>query len=281
MENDAYHAHPAISKSHLDQINRSPLHYWAAYLDPNREEREPTAAMAIGSATHTHVLELDQWDARYAVAPVGIDRRTKKGKAEWETFCTAAAGRTVISKADVDQVMSMGRAVYGHRAAAALLGAEGKPEATYMWTDKATGLQCKCRPDYMLADGSTIVDLKTTEDASPRGFRSSLLKWRYWVQAAWYLHGVEQATGNRPDRFVFVAVEKKPPYGVGVYCADDAMIQLGMEQAREDLEKLAECKAADHWPSYSDDVETISLPGWMTGETTAPAMALTTEIEGF
>lgn len=281
MENEAYHRHPAISKSHLDQINRSGLHYWSAYVDPNRENREPTQAMTIGSAVHTHVLELDQWDKRYAVAPTGIDRRTKQGKDEWRVFQTAAEGRSILSWTEADQVMKMGRAVWGHRAAAELLGVDGKPEATYMWTDQATGLQCKCRPDYIFADGSTVVDLKTTEDASPRGFRGSLLRWRYWVQAAWYLHGVEQATGKRPDRFVFVAVEKKPPYGVGVYCADDAMIQRGMEQAREDLEKLAECKAADHWPSYSDDVESISLPGWMTGETTAPDLALTTEIEGF
>jgi hypothetical protein len=32
------------------------------------------------------------------------------------------------------------------------------------------------------------------------------------------------------------------------------------------LAKLAVCKAADHWPSYSDQIETISLPGWMTGQ---------------
>jgi hypothetical protein len=277
MENDAYHAHPAISKSHLDQINRSPLHYWARYLDPNRKLDKPTPAMVIGSAVHTHVLELDQWDARYAVMPDGIDRRTKMGKAEWHVFETAAQGRTVLKRDEADQVMHIGRAVWGHKAAARLLGSDGKPEATYMWTDKATGLQCKCRPDWIHGDGSTIVDLKTTEDASPRGFRSSLLKWRYWVQAAWYLHGVEQATGKRPDRFVFVAVEKKPPHGVGVYCADDAMIQRGMDQARQDLEKLAERKAADHWPSYSDDVEMISLPGWMTGEATVQLA----EIEGF
>jgi hypothetical protein len=33
-----------------------------------------------------------------------------------------------------------------------------------------------------------------------------------------------------------------------------------------DLGKLATCRAADHWPSYSDQIETLSLPGWMTGQ---------------
>jgi hypothetical protein len=42
MNNTDYHAHPAISKSHLDQVAKSPLHYWARYLDPNRVVPEPT-----------------------------------------------------------------------------------------------------------------------------------------------------------------------------------------------------------------------------------------------
>ena len=75
----------------------------------------PRQAMAIGTAVHTHVLELDQWDSRYAIAPESIDRRTKMGKAEWEVFTTASTGRTVLTKADADLVMRMGRAVYAYQ----------------------------------------------------------------------------------------------------------------------------------------------------------------------
>jgi hypothetical protein len=109
MDNAAYHAHAAVSKSHLDLVAKSPLHFWARYLDPNRVPQEPTAAMAIGSAVHTHVLELDQWDSQYVVAPAGIDRRTKVGKAEWDVFQTAIGTRTVISRDDADLVMRIGR----------------------------------------------------------------------------------------------------------------------------------------------------------------------------
>ena len=282
MDNEAYHLHPAVSKSHLDQIARSPLHYWARYIDPNRTAPEPTPSMAIGSAVHTHVLELDQWDARYAVAPEGIDRRTKAGKEEWHVFTTSAQGRTVLKREDAEQVMHMGRSVLGHRSAAALLAADGQPEDTFMWTDEATGLQCKCRPDYMHSDGLTIVDLKTTRDASPRGFRHSVIQYRYHVQAAWYLHGVEQATGRRPERFIFVAVESTAPYACAVYEASAEMIEAGMIQAREDLGKLAVCKAADHWPSYSDEVQTMTLPPWMLpGAGTGEPVTIPDNIETF
>jgi hypothetical protein len=262
MNNTDYHAHSAVSKSHLDQVARSPLHYWARYLDPNRVVPEPTPAMAIGSAVHTHVLELDQWDARYVSAPDGIDRRTKAGKAEWEAFTTAATGRTVLPKADADLVMRMAHSVFSHPAAAMLLALPGKAETTHMWTDAATGLQCKCRPDWLTDDGRLLVDLKTTEDAG-RGFAKSIAQWRYHVQASWYLDGVEQATGTRPEQFLFLCVEKKAPYAVAVYAADAEMIAAGAQTAARDLDVLATCKAAGAWPGYSDQIEPISLPPWM------------------
>jgi exodeoxyribonuclease VIII len=263
MENADYHRHSAVSKSHLDQIAKSPLHYWARYLDPNRVTPEPTAAMAIGSAVHTHVLELDQWDARYVTAPEGINRRTNAGKAEWEAFEVASTGRTVLAKADAELVMRMGHSVFAHPAAAMLLAMPGKAETTHMWTDQATGLRCKCRPDWLTDDGSLIVDLKTTEDASPMGFRKSIANWRYHVQASWYLDGLEHATGKRPDQFIFLCVEKKPPFACAVYAADAEMIQIGAEAAARDLDVLATCRAAGAWPGYSDQVEMISLPPWM------------------
>ena len=263
MDNATYHAHSAVSKSHLDLVAKSPLHYWSRYLDPNRVVPEPTPAMAIGSAVHTHVLELDQWDAQYVVAPAGIDRRTKVGKAEWDVFQTAIGTRTVISRDDADLVMRIGRSVLTHPAAAYLLGLPGKAETTHMWVDEISGLQCKCRPDWLLDDGSMIVDLKTTEDASPRGFQKSIAQWRYHVQASWYLDGLQHATGKRPEQFVFIAVEKKPPYACAVYVADAQMIEIGRDTARRDLDKLNVCKAADYWPGYSDQVEVINLPPWM------------------
>ena len=278
MDNPAYHAHSAVSKSHLDLIARSPLHYWSRYLDPDRVAPEPSPQMRLGTALHTHVLELSRWDQEIAVAPP-MDRRTKAGKESWSAFEADAAGRTVITADDAAQVMAMGRAVLRHPAAAMLLGPPGKAETTHMWTDASTGLECKCRPDWLTDDGSIVVDLKTTKDASPRGFKQSVANFAYHKQAAWYLHGLEQATGKRPDQFIFICVESTAPYAVAVYAADAEMIERGHDQAMRDLAKLAVCKAADHWPSYSEQIEPISLPGWMTGAT--GQQQATTEIETY
>ena len=277
MDNADYHAHPAVSKSHLDLIARSPLHYWARYVDPARVAPEPTPQMRLGTALHTHVLELSRWDQEIAVAPGDINRRTKEGKEQWAAFEASAAGKTVITADDAETVMAMGRSIMRHPGAAMLLGLAGKAETTHMWTDATYGIECKCRPDWLTDDGSIMVDLKTTRDASPRGFRQSIASFRYWVQAGWYMHGVQAATGKRPEQFIFVCVESTAPYACAVYAADAEMIERGHEQAMRDLGKLAVCRAADSWPSYSDQIETISLPGWMTGQ--AGQQQATTEIE--
>ncbi len=262
LDNAAYHRLTAVSKSHLDQIARSPLHYWARYLDPNRVEPEPTPAMRLGTAVHTLTLEQDTFAERYVVAP-NVDRRTKAGKEEWAAFEAEAAGRELISADDRATISRMAEAVWTHPAAGALLKLKGKAEQSFLWTDEATGLECKCRPDWLTDDGSLIVDLKTTEDASPAGFRKSIANFRYHVQAAWYLHGLEQATVRRPEGFIFICVEKKPPHAVAVYVADPEMWALGLDTAMRDLQRLAECHAACRWPGYSEEIEPISLPAWM------------------
>lgn len=263
MQNADYHRHYAVSKSGLDQIAKSPLHYWARYLDPNRVWPEPTPAMRLGTALHTHVLELDQWDNQIAVAPSDINRRTKEGKEQWAAFEADAKRKTVITADDAEVVMAMGRSVWRHPAAAMLLHWQGKAETTHMWTDPTTGAECKCRPDWLTNDGNLIIDLKTTEDASPRGFQRSVANYRYHCQASWYLDGVEATTGHRPDQFIFICVEKKPPYAVAVYAADAQMIQIGAETAARDLARLVECKTNNTWPGYSDQIEPLSLPAWM------------------
>lgn len=142
-----------------------------------------------------------------------------------------------------------------------------------------------------------IGDLKTTEDASPEGFAKSIANWRYDVQHAYYMDGTRLAleqgkctpphegkaelsvywtdpvTGVlcrcRPDfwrgypkHFAFIAVEKKPPYAVGVYVLDSEGVEIGRAQYQHDLRVYAECVRTGEWPGYGDKIQTISLPGW-------------------
>ena len=56
MTNNEYHAHPALSASGLKLLNKTPAHYYAQYLAPDRVKPEPTKAMKLGTMIHTCLL---------------------------------------------------------------------------------------------------------------------------------------------------------------------------------------------------------------------------------
>jgi hypothetical protein len=258
LTNEQYHRNSAVSKSHLDQVAKSPRHYWGRYLDPDRVKPEPTAAMILGTALHTAVLEPHLWDEQFAVPPQAFDRRTKVGKELALAFEADAAGKTVLTPDDADRIRRMADAVHTHPAAGFLLDLPGTREASYFWTDEATKLECKCRPDWHSQDRRLLVDVKTTEDASPRGFQKSVANFRYHVQSAWYQRPFAEA-----EQFLFIAVEKQPPFLVAVYAATPAMMAAGDRVAQRDLETLAQCRASNEWPGYSDEIQMLDLPSWV------------------
>ena len=248
LSNAEYHADPAVSASHLHQVARSPYHYWARYVTKVPELVKPTAAMTMGSVVHCAVLEPGELLKRYGIAP---DRRTRRGK---ETAAAMqASGIEPVAESDLHQAQRMASAVRRHPMAAQLLQ-QGQPETSVWWDDPETGLRCKCRPDWI--NGRICVDLKTTTDASPRGFAKSVVNFRYHVQDAHYL-----ASGLF-DRFIFIAVEKESPFAVGVYELDADALTEGQRLRSRDLQRIANCRAAESWPGYGDELQTLSLPGW-------------------
>jgi len=246
--NADYHADPAISASHLHAVAASPYHYWSRFINPDRPPSVQTAAMKLGSLTHCAVLEPDQLASRYGIAP---DRRTNAGKAA--VAAMEAAGIEAVTAPEMEQAMAMAASVRSHQAAATLLR-DGKAEQSFWFDDVATGLRCKCRPDWYT--GNTIVDLKTTVDASPKGFAKSVAQWRYHVQQSHYL------AGTFAERFVFIAVEKSYPYAVGVYELDADAVQFGEYERRNNLQTIADCRAISEWPGYGNTIQPLSLPKW-------------------
>ena len=249
MDNATYHADPAISASHLHLVARSPQHYWARYVDPERIPPAPTAAMTFGSLVHCAVLEPDELEKRYDVCP---PRNTKAGKER--AIEMREQGIEPVTASDMRMAHAMARAVKRHPLAGELLQ-EGKAEQSFWWDDLDTGLRCKCRPDWLKDDG-VIVDLKTTNDASPQGFAKSVATFRYHVGAAHYLNGI------KAHRFVFIAVEKEAPYAVAVYELDENAMVEGQRLTARDLRRIVNCRQQESWPGYGDGLTMLSLPTW-------------------
>lgn len=266
ITNADYHGGPGVSKSLLDLVRRSPLH--ARYALDHANDNEPTPAQALGTAFHTLLLEPDVFDAEYVLAPK-FDRRTKQGKADAEAFALEHVGKQPLQADAWEQLHAMRDAVMAHPAARALLtGAAGLAEQSVYWNDPATGQLCRCRPDFWRQDG-IIVDVKTADDASQDGFARAAYNWRYHVQHAFYVDGINtmrdqtSATDVQPVRaFVFLVVEKKPPYAVAVYSLEPDAVELGRAAYRADLDRMHDCITSNKWPGYGDVVQSLNLPRW-------------------
>jgi PDDEXK-like domain of unknown function (DUF3799) len=257
LSNEDYHRLKAVSPSRLSWLAKSPLHYYDQFLAEDRESPKPTPAMLKGTALHTAILEPNLWDSIIAVPPHSFDRRTKVGKELADEFERESAGKIVLSPDDADEVRRMADAVRKHPAAGFLLELPGRREASYSWSDEATGLECKTRPDWHSEDRRIVVDIKTTKDASRVEFAKSIANFDYHVQAAWNLTALEA------EQFLTIAVENQRPYAVAVYPASGALIAAGMRRIEAAMTLLAECYAQGRWPGYGDFVqEPIELPGW-------------------
>ena len=248
--NAEYHAADGISKSDLDLIHRSPAHYKAA-------RHEDTPALRFGTAFHCAVLENDRFNATYTV--IEGDRRTKAVKDAIKD--AEASGKIILTKDEFDAVSGMRDSVFKNRIAATLIDGATIEHSVFAELD---GVRVKCRPDGWNVENGVLFDLKSTEDASPEGFARTVAKYRYHVQDAFYRHVIASATNCDADdlSFIFVAVEKKPPFAVALYQLDELAALQGWVDAREDLRKYRYAEATDKWNGYSPRIETLSLPRW-------------------
>ncbi len=257
-ENEVYHSDTSrIGKSGLDLIAQSPAKYYAKYLDPNREREKKTPALITGSAFHTLVLESWKFQDEYAVMPNFQGEGSTSKKRDW---MEEHAGKDFISLETYMQISRMRDSIMKHPLCDDLLSV-GVVEQRLDFEDFETGALCKCKPDFRNTQNGLIIDLKTTEDASEQGFAKSAYNYRYYVQAPFYLDGAVQ-NGLAPTGFVFIAVEKDPPYLVNVFHTDDDLMNLGRVTYRRDLEMYMQCVMSGDWPGYTPDIKRLTLPRW-------------------
>ena len=135
ISNAEYHALDYVSKSHLDEVNKSAFHYWDRYINPDRVIPEPTKQMLLGSAMHTMVLEPDIFENEYLVEsanapkrPTAAQRNAKKPSnqtldviAYWEKFDKKANGKNLISNDDYQRLTIMRKRILDHPAANTIL----------------------------------------------------------------------------------------------------------------------------------------------------------------
>ena len=265
MTEQEYRQHPAVSRSELFRILDSPEKF--RYFKDNPEP--PTPALIFGQVFHKLALQPESFSDDFAVAPQ-CDRRTREGKMLWSEFTEQSEGKTIISADDFAVANEMCTALRNVPQAIKLL--TGEKEKPFFWTDDMTGEQCKCRVDCLsdvtVNDSVVVVDVKSAANADYDSYIRDAIKYGYDFQAAWYTNGVTICTG-RPCIFVFIVVEKTPPYAVNIFQADPFLMRRGGDLYREALGIYHDCNTTGNWYGYLgkfNQINNLSLPAWLAKE---------------
>jgi len=287
---EIYHATQAVSHSMLKTLRQSPAKLRWEMDHPRRT----TPAMSLGTAIHCALLEPDLFDRTYSVKRekpkeperpaelAEVTRRSADGKAKidaWEatwkpkfdremaTWEGEREAKQMLSQDDMDTVTRVHARTMDDRFFSQFFSS-GEKEKSFFVKDEDTGLTLRCRPDNLVQtdSGLFIVDLKSTDCAQKHAFNSDITKYAYYTQAAFYLHVVERAIGERPAGFVIIAVEKGRDCDMQAFYFDREEVELGTRIFKRDLRTFASCVSTNTWPGYEREFVKYRAPEWLIRE---------------
>jgi hypothetical protein len=266
---DVYHNRPELSKSQLDQFLVSPLNYWYNNLSENSTGFEETKSMRIGSMVHKMVLEgSEAFDKAYASPPKdGVKKPTaaqlsaKKPSEKtleqiklWEEYEKSTEGKLSPRPDELATAMKCASAVSSHKLASDIISSIEAPEVTIVYD--AFGQPMRSRLDG-ITKGGAVVDLKTTQDASPQEFKRSFYKYNYGLQKYVYSLAYYKAYNQWPKEFYFVVEETKPPFHTAVYTIPDSSDEYWKKVFEDSIRKFIWCRTNDTWPGINEDMISV------------------------
>jgi hypothetical protein len=249
-------------------IAKTPAHFdWARNHPPVRKRQ-----FDLGHAFHVELLGVGQGlaliDAKDYRTKAAQTARDEAYEADLVPVLTGAKDG---EESELEQVEAMVAAVRAHSIAGPLFARPGVAEQSLVGRDPETGVMCRARLDWMpdVPDGAPLigVDLKSTVDASPAAFASSMAKWGYHQQRPFYTDVLEWVEPRaEAPKFVLVAVDKEPPHLVSVGEPDATAVEWGRVLNRKARDLYARCTETGEWPGYPLEIASLSLPAWAIRE---------------
>lgn len=269
LEDEKYHAEPAVSSGQLKTILEGGLHVLHAEKAGLRRQRE-SDALRFGTLFHKAALEGPDFLKRFKVMPI-FTGLTKDGRESTQSAAAKAKrdawlldlppGAILIEdQAELDQITGMMRSLLAHPIANILMQG-GQRELSGFFNHE--GFRCRIRIDIFQESLLMVNDLKTTRDATKRAFHKQIIDELYYAQAAFYLLGASKLTGQTLRSFNFVAVEKEPPYLVSVHEVGESLLSCGEKQIARALAQLRAAIETNIWLPEPQMAFTAEAPDWL------------------
>lgn len=227
---------------------------------------EPTHYLDVGNAAHKLLLGVGP-EIEVVDAP---DWRTKAAREARDE--ARERGAVPLLAEDYAQAQERVATLKQHPLASVLFDPDsGNPEQSIFWRDHSTKIMRRARLDWLpkprQGDGRLFLpDYKTCRSADPKALARDINTWRYHMQAAWYVDGLDALGYSDDIVFLLVFQERDAPYLVTVAEMDQTALKIGRRMASEALDIYHACITTDTWPGYSDEVELLSLPYWAERE---------------
>lgn len=224
---------------------------------------QATPEMTAGTLLHAVILENRQ---PYVIRPEQY--MSKDGPRPWnananacrEWLETFGADSPVVSTAEHDYMQRCRNLVHSDPFARSLISACTAFEVSVFADHPDVPEGVKMRADGLAANFG--LDLKTCSDASTHAASSMCARYRYHVQAAWYLDTLKLA-GMPVDEFYFIFLQKSDPPRLNVRRMKASAIDLGRDEYRADLEALSYAREHGQWPDYTGDkLGELDVPAW-------------------
>jgi exodeoxyribonuclease VIII len=262
---------------------------------PGYYEPPESEAKRFGELVDCLFLTPSQFHHRYAVVPAEAPKRptsaqlmakkpseeTQKAIAWWAQFEKDSDGKTIVKQDEYSAANACVDALVSDEFISLLRNScdtQVWVEAEYV-TESGIAVPVRGLIDMLPREDSDLVavapiyakmalDLKTTRDASLRGWARFALAVGYHVQAAIYLDLLRAALPEREfTSFGFILVENFPPHTIGKRLMEDDSIEgkgainSGRRIYQNALELYARCLKTGRWPSY-DDTDISLAGGW-------------------
>ncbi|MDM3646308.1 PD-(D/E)XK nuclease-like domain-containing protein [Proteus mirabilis] len=230
ISNEDYHKDEAIGSTSVKAISVSPANL---YFNPFKGSK----SAQIGTAIHAALLEPDVFERDFILRPDITDRRTK----EYVSLKQIYHSDNIFINGEVETITRMVESARMNTDFMDYMATKGNSEVSMFATCPITGLRLKCRFDRLSDSLPYPLDVKSCADATERGFSQAFGKYRYHIQAAFYLYVLKLTTGIELDQFCFFALQNKPPYTNCMYFIGTESLELGYKHMHEALRKIKEC----------------------------------------
>ena len=250
MPNEAYHAYDGISRSGLDLVSKSPLHFLAGGKPKSKRHLE------LGTALHTAILEPARFSEDYLILK-GVKARTAS---EYKQAVKSRGSETTLIESEAVNILGVQDAITDNEAIFLELSDCDLFEVSAFVS--INGLLCKCRYDALNTKTAVSIDVKSTQSSAPEDFSKSVANYRYHVQDAFYSAIYAAITGERLNAFKFLAVENEPPHCPMLYQLDGEARAIGQHEAEKDLEAYDQAMTSNVWRGYEHESKLLSLPNW-------------------